>query len=663
MSLCPVCLMRQGLITEGGAETAEAQLLAQGEIARLFPQFEVIECLGRGGMGVIYKARQKSLDRLVALKILAPERSQSPEFVQWFSREARTLAQLNHPNIVTVHEFGESQGVCLLAMEFVEGKNLRPLIQEGKTTPAEARALFLPICDALQYAHDKGVVHRDIKPENLLVDPHGRVKVADFGIAEILQRGASSPGDSGGKRQVTGTPRYMAPEQKDPGAASDHRVDIYALGVVLHELLTGKLPGPDSSPLPHDRSGLPLDAELAEVLHRALDPLPEKRFQQVRDLRTAVEAIGASAAPPSGERRGAPPGRGRVRKLVAGGAVATAVVGIAIWPGLRQEPDPAQTSPVEWRLEADPVWSLAPGERPYLTTANSERGIAFNPSTGRLYVVQVSGPGDLVVAILDGATGEDLGRLSVAGVAGGFQALRKIRVLDDGTIFAGNITTDAREHPYRLYRWESETADPVLVWEGDPSNGAAGALSRFGDNLAVRRGEAGGVQILLAPDIFFPRAFQRETHAVALLTSGDEGTVFALTTLSTQPTTRFGQGVDFGEGSTFWGTRYNQPLREFDFNGALLRELTGSVFPAAVFSVRTDHSRGILAAMRDNILEIYSYPHLSTTEPNIPNSWRSFPGRGANQEQTGDIAFGFDGMVYALNTNKGLIAYRIVAAP
>jgi len=162
------------------------------EIANLFPQFEILECLGRGGMGVVYKARQPKLDRLVALKLLLP-RHEAPAadaaFAERFAREARALARLGHPDIVTVYDYGEAGGYPFLVMEYVDGLTLRQLLQQGKLAPEQALAIVPKICAALEFAHQKGVVHRDIKPENILLDKQGQVKIADFGIAKMLAFG------------------------------------------------------------------------------------------------------------------------------------------------------------------------------------------------------------------------------------------------------------------------------------------------------------------------------------------------------------------------------------------------------------------------------------------------------------------------------------------
>src|SRR3954454_14550247 len=188
--LCPRCLGALNFATEtvgAGAEAAAAQVpLSPEELAPQFPQLEILECLGRGGMGVVYKAKQKSLNRLVALKLLAPEREKDAQFAARFAREAQALAQLDHPHIVTVYDFGQTNGFFYLLMEFVDGVNLRQLLRARKLTPEEALTIVPPLCDALQFAHERGIVHRDIKPENLLLTKDGRVKIADFGIAKML---------------------------------------------------------------------------------------------------------------------------------------------------------------------------------------------------------------------------------------------------------------------------------------------------------------------------------------------------------------------------------------------------------------------------------------------------------------------------------------------
>jgi predicted Ser/Thr protein kinase len=256
------------------------------ELARSFPQLEVLDLVGHGGMGAVYKARHVGLDRLVAVKILPPEVSRDAAFAERFTREARALARLSHPNIVTVFDFGRSD-VYYLVMEFVEGANLRHLIEAGAVTPQEALAIVPQICDALQYAHEEGIVHRDIKPENILLDKRGRVKIADFGLAKLL--GRSDPQHTlTASHQVMGTLRYMAPEQMEGARTVDHRADIYSLGVVFYELLTGELPIGRFSP---PSKKVQIDVRLDEVVLRALAKEPEQRYQHASEVKSEVESI------------------------------------------------------------------------------------------------------------------------------------------------------------------------------------------------------------------------------------------------------------------------------------------------------------------------------------------------------------------------------------
>src|SRR3954463_3651300 len=189
--LCPACLLKQ-VAQETGADGFSEEPWtppAPGDLAASFPHLEIIELIGRGGMGAVYKARQKSLGRFVALKILNPQRAANVSFAERFSREAQALAELSHPNIVTVHDFGRAGEFYFLLMEHLDGVNLRQAMKAGRFTPEQALAIVPSICDALQFAHDHGIVHRDIKPENLLLDRTGRVKIADFGIARLVGAG------------------------------------------------------------------------------------------------------------------------------------------------------------------------------------------------------------------------------------------------------------------------------------------------------------------------------------------------------------------------------------------------------------------------------------------------------------------------------------------
>jgi serine/threonine protein kinase len=304
--LCPRCLLQRGAETDDpNVSTPEIRSgfvpPDPSELAKHFPGLEVLELLGRGGMGVVYKARQSKLNRLVALKILPPDSGRDPAFAERFSREAQALARLNHPNIVAIHEFGETNGYYYFLMEYVDGMNLRQLGRAKRLKVEEALGIVPGICDALQYAHEEGVVHRDIKPENILLDKRGRVKIADFGISRVLAQ-ATAQYTLTGRQEVLGTPRYMAPEQMERPDTVDHRADIYSLGVVFYEMLTGEVPVGRFA-LPSER--VRVDVRLDEVVLHALEKEPELRYQQASQVKTDVEFISRSS-PPASHPPGAP---------------------------------------------------------------------------------------------------------------------------------------------------------------------------------------------------------------------------------------------------------------------------------------------------------------------------------------------------------------------
>jgi serine/threonine protein kinase len=257
------------------------------ELAERFPHLEILDLLGQGGMGAVYKARHKELDRLVAVKILPAEVSRDPAFALRFSREARAMARLSHPHIVAVYDSGRSGELYYLVMEYVDGVNLRQAIQACELSPQDALAIVPQICDALQFAHDEGIVHRDIKPENILIDQRGRVKIADFGLAKLLGV-VEAEHSLTQTHQVMGTLRYMAPEQMEGARAVDHRADIYSLGVVFYELLTGELPLGRFAP-PSQK--VQIDVRLDEVVLRTLEKEPEQRYQHASQVKSEVESI------------------------------------------------------------------------------------------------------------------------------------------------------------------------------------------------------------------------------------------------------------------------------------------------------------------------------------------------------------------------------------
>lgn len=258
-----------------------------GRLAELFPSLEIIELVGAGGMGAVYKARQPGLDRLVALKVLPSEFDHDVKFALRFTREARTLAKLSHPNIVSVFEFGTVEDTYYFLMDFVDGSTLREVVNVGELSPEHALAIVPHLCDALQYAHDKGIVHRDIKPENILIAADGTVKIADFGLSRILDDDGQE-GTLTATHQVMGTPRYMAPEQLEGSHGVDHRADIYSLGVVFYEMLTGELPiGRFAAP----SKKAEIDVRLDEVVLRTLEKEPQRRYQHASHVKSDMQSI------------------------------------------------------------------------------------------------------------------------------------------------------------------------------------------------------------------------------------------------------------------------------------------------------------------------------------------------------------------------------------
>ncbi|WP_197455132.1 serine/threonine-protein kinase [Stieleria varia] len=318
---CPRCLLRPDwdkphpvAITLGPGQSFIPPSIE--ELAQHITGYEVLSRIGQGGMGAVYLGRQLSLDRPVAIKILPPQIAQRPGFRERFAREGRALARLNHPNIVAVHDFGQAGPYAMLVMELVEGANLREVLAQGRLSQMEALEIIPQLCDALSYAHGEGVVHRDIKPENLLFDARGRLKITDFGLAKLLSSKSLSDGHQQPSDEevssapdptqgIVGTLHYMAPEQLENPGSVDHRADIYAIGVVFYEMLTGELPigrfQPPSQVRAKGQSEGPptvtIDVRLDEVVLRSLEKKPERRYASASDVRHDIDEIGKNPSP------------------------------------------------------------------------------------------------------------------------------------------------------------------------------------------------------------------------------------------------------------------------------------------------------------------------------------------------------------------------------
>ncbi|MEM7010048.1 MAG: protein kinase, partial [Verrucomicrobiota bacterium] len=293
------------------------------------PQFEIIEMIGVGGMGAVYKAKQPKLDRLVAIKLLQPPASDLVDFESRFQLEAKALAKMKHDRIVMVYDFGETEeGMLYIVMEYVDGEDLTDVIHRGALSPKHMIAVMTQVCDALNYAHGNNVIHRDIKPANIMLNVEGQVKVADFGLARIANPGETNnpEADDG---VTLGSPDYIAPEQLEMGVEGDERSDIYSLGIMMYEMLTGKVPR--GAALPPSEVNPALDSRLDDVVFKAMQLEPEYRYQAVSELWTELERISTTQPVPA---------QGQVKLNTGGGAV-------------RKRPTPA---PVAAGRSGTPAW-------------------------------------------------------------------------------------------------------------------------------------------------------------------------------------------------------------------------------------------------------------------------------------------------------------------
>ncbi len=291
-------------------------------IGRTIAHYEILETLGQGGMGFVYKARDTQLDRLVAIKVLTPDTMANAERKQRFVQEAKAASALNHPNIVTIYNIGHEDGVDFIAMEFIAGRTLDRVIPRDGLTPVELLRYGIQIADALARAHAAGIVHRDLKPGNIMISEEGQVKLVDFGLAKLsdlheaadaeLTRSVSPETEEG---RILGTVCYMSPEQAE-ARKTDGRSDIFSVGAVLYEMATGRraflgrskistlaaILQSEPKPASELRAGVPRD--LARIIERCLRKDPARRYQSALDLKISLSDLlsdiesGASETPP-----------------------------------------------------------------------------------------------------------------------------------------------------------------------------------------------------------------------------------------------------------------------------------------------------------------------------------------------------------------------------
>jgi len=264
------------------------------DLAPELPAYEILGLLGRGGMGAVYRARQKSLDREVAIKVLPPTIEDGDmHYAERFIAEARSMARLEHPGIIAVYDAGQTPGGLLyFVMQYVQGTDVSQMIRaSGRLPPEHAYAITAHVCEALAYAHANGIIHRDIKPANIMVDTQGRVKVADFGLAKT----ANEEHGYTQSNTAVGTPDFVAPEALIPGMSVDGRADIYALGVMLHQMLTGQIPRGAWQPASVVVPGI--DARFDQIVLKAMQNDREQRHSSATELRQHLDTLLMPAVP------------------------------------------------------------------------------------------------------------------------------------------------------------------------------------------------------------------------------------------------------------------------------------------------------------------------------------------------------------------------------
>jgi tetratricopeptide (TPR) repeat protein len=300
-------------------------------------RYEIIEILGQGGMGAVYKARDREVDRLVAIKVIRPELAGLPEILQRFKQELILARKVTHRNVIRIFDLGEANGVKFITMEFIEGRDVKSLLaQEGKLSPERAVDIVQQVCLALEAAHTEGVVHRDLKPQNVMLDQQGRASVMDFGIARSLEFGGMTQTGA-----MIGTPEYMSPEQVR-GEHVDARSDLFTLGIIFQELLTGVLPYRAETAMasmfkrtkeravPVRELNPAVPQVLSDIVGKCLEMEPQNRFQSARELHDALEAWKKGAGAPLGARSLRWAKRTLGNRAVMGSAAAVAALSVLV---------------------------------------------------------------------------------------------------------------------------------------------------------------------------------------------------------------------------------------------------------------------------------------------------------------------------------------------
>lgn len=269
--------------------------------AQQIPGFQVLSKLGQGAMAVVFKAKQLSLDRIVAIKVLPKRLSENPEFVERFYREGRAAARLNHANIVQAYDVGESGGYHYFVMEYIDGKTVYEIITDGRPVEEkESIRIILQCASALQHAHDQGLIHRDVKPKNLMLTKSGDVKLADMGLAREVGDYVTATAEAG---RAYGTPYYISPEQIRGEISIDARADIYGLGATFYHMVTGRVPFDGTTPsavmhkhlkeplIPPDHLNKSLSAGVGEIIEVMMAKSPDDRYPSMAELIADMQAV------------------------------------------------------------------------------------------------------------------------------------------------------------------------------------------------------------------------------------------------------------------------------------------------------------------------------------------------------------------------------------
>jgi transposase-like protein len=451
-------------------------------IGRTISHYRILAKLGEGGMGEVYRARDTKLDREIAIKVLPPELAWDPERLERFEREAKAVAALNHPNIVTIYSVEDSDGVHFITMELVEGRTLAEIVTTAGFSLDRFFDLALPLADAVSSAHSKGVVHRDLKPANIMLDQEGRLKILDFGLAKLFDPAigtsasaqdptvvlASSPTVAG---SVLGTADYMSPEQAE-GKPVDHRSDLFSLGIILYEVLTGKHPFRGDSqastisallrdipePVSEVRPALP--RHLGRIIGRCLDKQADSRYQSALDLRIDLERLKreTESALTSEEREATAGGRATWRVprsfWIAGVAiVATVAIALGFWQ-LRQGGEPPRPSGDSARkmIVVLPFDNLGPAEEEYFSDGITDA------ITARLASIRDLGVISRQSATLYKGTDKTIRQIGRA-TRRKFKAEEKIRIVLEGLRGEESISELCRREgiaPSIYYKWSKE---------------------------------------------------------------------------------------------------------------------------------------------------------------------------------------------------------------